>query len=98
MAARETLDPFIHPPVRLSIMTVLMTVSDADFNYLKEATGTTDGNLSAHLIRLQEAGYVKVLKGYLGRRPHTTCSLTITGRRAYEKYIRVLETYLRPGT
>lgn len=90
----ESLDPDIHAPVRLSIMTILISVKEADFNFLKEATGTSDGNLSTHLTKLVNAEYVKAVKRFVAKKPRTTCSITASGRLAYEKYIKALEQYI----
>ena len=89
------LDPIIHAPVRLAILTVLVGVKDADFNYLKDATETTDGNLSTHLTKLEQAKYIKVTKTFLGKKPRTTCSITQKGLTAYQDYIRILEGYIK---
>ena len=94
MSKLEPLDPVIHAPVRLSIMTILISVKEANFTYLKEATGTTDGNLSAHLSKLENARYLKTVKRFVGKKPKTTCSITAAGRSAYEKYIVTLEKYI----
>ena len=91
-----SLNQSIHAPVRLSIITVLISVMEADFNYLKEVTGTTDGNLSTHLSKLESAGYIKVVKTYAGKKPKTICSITEKGRKAYGEYIEALERYLKP--
>ncbi len=88
-------DAIIHAPIRLSIMTILLSVKDADFSYLKEATGASDGNLSTHLSKLEQAKYIKTVKRFKAKRPKTTCSLTAKGRLAYEKYILALESYLK---
>ncbi|MBD3349315.1 MAG: helix-turn-helix domain-containing protein [Candidatus Eisenbacteria bacterium] len=84
------LDPLIHAPVRLRILTILADAADADFVHLRDEIGTTDGNLSRHLAKLEEAGYVRVKKGYAGKRPRTTCSLTKKGRRAFLAYLEQL--------
>ncbi|MBD3366889.1 MAG: helix-turn-helix domain-containing protein [Candidatus Eisenbacteria bacterium] len=85
------LDQLIHAPVRLRIMTTLAEAVEADFVHLREETGTTDGNLSRHLTKLEEAGYVRVRKGYEGRKPRTTVSMTKKGRRALLSYLSQLE-------
>ena len=90
----EPLDPVIHAPVRLSIMTILISVRAADFNYLKEATGGTDGNLSVHLDKLARAKYLKAVKRFVAKKPRTTCSITDIGRSAYESYLATLERYI----
>lgn len=90
----EPLDPVIHSQVRLAVLSILISVQQADFNYLKQETGTTDGNLSTHLAKLEEAGYIKVKKSFQGKRPLTTCWLTEKGRSAFARYVRALENYL----
>lgn len=89
----EALDPVIHAQVRLAVLSILITARHADFNYLKRETGTTDGNLSTHLAKLEEAGYIQVKKTFQGKRPLTTCSLTEKGKSAFAKYLRALESY-----
>jgi len=92
-----SLDPVIHSQVRLAVLSILVSVENADFNYLKKATETTDGNLSTHLMKLEEAGYVAVAKSFRGKKPVTTCSLTGKGRSAFAHYVKALEAYLPPG-
>jgi len=89
----EPLDPVIHSQVRLAVLSILITARHADFNYLKKETGTTDGNLSTHLTRLEEAGYIQVKKAFQGKKPLTTCSLTEEGKSAFAKYLKALESY-----
>lgn len=93
----EPLDPVIHSQVRLAVMSILISVKQADFNFLKKAIETTDGNLSTHLSKLEEAGYISVKKTFRGKKPLTTCSLTEKGRTAFAKYLRALEGYLPTG-
>ncbi|MCP4582734.1 MAG: transcriptional regulator [candidate division Zixibacteria bacterium] len=95
MVKYTQLDPIIHAPIRLSAMTVLHSMKDADFGYLKEVTGATDGNLSTHLSRLESAEYIKIVKHFEAKKPKTTCSITAKGRVAYQKYISVLEQYIK---
>jgi DNA-binding MarR family transcriptional regulator len=80
------LDRVVHEPARLAIMAVLYTVEAADFIYLLHSTGLTKGNLSSHLMRLEEAGYVQINKGFRGKVPQTTCALTEQGRAAFQGY------------
>ena len=82
----ENLDKIIHEPARLLIMTHLYVVTDADFVYLKRATGLTAGNLSTHLTRLETAGFVKITKSFDCKKPKTTLELTKKGRKAFEDY------------
>jgi DNA-binding MarR family transcriptional regulator len=91
--ALSPLDPVIHSRVRLAIVSILASVEGAEFNYLKKATETTDGNLSTHLSKLEEAGYVSVRKSFQGKKPLTTCVLTARGREAFEGYLKALESY-----
>jgi DNA-binding MarR family transcriptional regulator len=86
-----TLDRVIHEPARLMIMTVLYAVSEADFIYLQNECGLTQGNLSSHLAKLEEAKYVDVEKKFKGKYPLTICSLTSKGRKAFEEYARIMQ-------
>ena len=80
------IDRLIHEPARLIIMTMLNVVESADFLFLQRETGLTKGNLSAHLTKLEEAGYVAIEKTYKGKIPLTVCRLTEEGRKAYKHY------------
>ncbi len=91
----EALDPIVHAPVRLAILTVLISVKSADFVYLKNATKTTDGNLSTHIQKLEDVGYVKITKSFIGKKPKTTLCITALGQTAYKKYVEGIETYLK---
>jgi DNA-binding transcriptional ArsR family regulator len=81
-----SLDRLIHQPARLAIMAVLSACESADFAYLLDATGLSKGNLSAHLSKLEEGGYVAIVKSFKGKYPNTSCSLTVTGQRAFNTY------------
>jgi DNA-binding HxlR family transcriptional regulator len=85
------LDPVIHSKVRLAVMSILVSVRDASFTYLKTAIGTTDGNLSVSLAKLEEAGYIKVKKSFQGKKPLTTCLVTVKGRDAFSRYVKALD-------
>lgn len=91
-----TVDRLVHEPARLAIMTNLYVVERANATYLLQQTGLTWGNLGSHLIKLEEAGYVDVVKGYNGRKPETTISLTMKGRDALLAYRGQLLTALAP--
>lgn len=80
------LDRLIHEPARLLIMSVLYTSEQADFTYLLTETGLTRGNLSSHLSKLEEAGYIVVEKTFRGKIPRTLCKMTDEGRTAFEAY------------
>lgn len=79
-------DRVIHEPARLAIVAVLAACDAADFVYLRNATQMTQGNLSAHLAKLEEAGYVSIEKRFQGKKPNTLCQLTDAGRSAFKKY------------
>ena len=80
------LDRIVHEPARLAIMVLLYVIESADFTFLINQTGLTWGNLSAHISRLEEAGYVEVEKSFKGKRPNTTLRLTAEGRKAFHDY------------
>jgi DNA-binding transcriptional ArsR family regulator len=85
------LDRIIHEPARLAILTILAAVAEVEFKYLEEATGLTKGNISSHASRLEEAGYVEVMKAFRGKVPVTSFRLTPKGRQAFHAYrIRLL--------
>ena len=83
----EQLNDVIHGRMRLGIMAYLVGNEAADFNELKDALNATQGNLSVHLRKLEEAGYVKITKGYNGRKPRTQVELTSAGRSAFKVYL-----------
>ncbi len=80
------LDQLIHAPARLNIITNLYVVESADFIFLKNLTGLTWGNLSAHLSKLEEAGYVDIKKSIVNKKTHSIAALTKAGRTAFEEY------------
>ncbi len=90
----EELNPLLHSQLRLAVMSVLMTVEEADFVYLKEKTEATAGNLSVQLEKLSAAGYIVIEKTFEGKRPRTVCRMTPSGRNAFEAYVEVLKKYL----
>ena len=85
------LDRVIHEPSRLMLTMILATVESADFLFLQRETGLTKGNLSAHLGKLEKAGYVKIEKTFKGKYPLTVCKLTTAGRKALTGYRLSLE-------
>lgn len=89
------LDPLVHQPARLMILTLLAAVESADFLYLLRQSGLTKGNLSSHLSRLEEGGLVEIEKTYRGKLPLTLCRLTPRGRESFEAYRRQLKVVLR---
>lgn len=87
-------DRLIHEPARLMIVAVLDSVEEADFQYLHLTTGLTKGNLSVHLSKLEEAGYVAISKTFRGKYPLTICRLTGTGAQKLAEYRRLLKVAL----
>lgn len=84
------LDRVIHEPGRLILMATLYAIEKADFVFLGQQCGLTRGNLSSHLARLEEAGYILIEKTFRGKTPQTLCSLTAAGRKAFEAYRRII--------
>lgn len=94
----ERLDPLLHSELRLAVMSILISVDEADFVYLKKQTGATSGNLSVQLDKLGEANYISIEKGFAGKKPRTLCRITDSGRDAFASYIEALKTYINPPT
>ncbi len=91
----QQIDDIIHSRIRLAIISLLISVEEAEFNFIKEKVNTTDGNLSVHIKKLEEAGYVSVKKEFIDRKPRTTYSLTKNGRKAFEDYLDNLEKLIK---
>ncbi len=91
----KDLDPLLHSQLRLAIMSILMAQDEAEFTFLKEKTSSTAGNLSIQLKKLEDAGYLKIKKGYKGNYPHTMCYLQVKGRKAFENYVEDLKSYFK---
>ncbi len=85
------LDPMIHAPIRLAVLSILISVESANFTYLKDTIGTTDGNLSTHLSKLEEQGYITIEKTFQGKKPLTTCAITEKGRTSFLQYLDQME-------
>lgn len=90
----KKLDPLLHSELRLAVMSVLVNLEEADFVYLREATGATAGNLSVQIDKLTAANYITIEKGFKGKKPQTTCRITPIGLDAFERYVDALKTYL----
>ena len=88
--ARHQLDEVIHAPVRFSIVAALASADEAEFAAVRDTVEVSDSVLSRQVSTLEAAGYVKVRKGYVGKRPRTWLSLTSGGRAAYEKHLAAL--------
>jgi DNA-binding transcriptional ArsR family regulator len=90
----KNLDPLLHAQLRLAVMSILIGLESADFTFLKEKTGATQGNLSVQIRKLSEAGYIEVKKSFRGNYPLTTCNITPKGIRAFEVYVDAIKGYL----
>lgn len=88
------IDTLIHAPARLMVLTYLYVVESVDYVFLNRLTGLTWGNLSTHLTRLEEAGYIDITKEFRGKKPNTTISLTEHGREAFRKYKQSMQQVL----
>ena len=89
------LDPILHSQVRLSIMSLLISVKSAEFSFLLENINTTKGNLSFQLAKLKEAEYIEIKKSFKGNYPLTTCEITEKGIKAYETYVNAIDEYFK---
>ena len=89
------LDRVIHEKGRLAIMSMLAASPELSFTEMRDALSMTDGNLTTHIRTLQESGYVSVTKSFQNNRPHTTCSLTAAGHKAFTNYINLLEKIIQ---
>jgi predicted transcriptional regulator len=90
----KDLDPLLHSQLRLAIMSLLISVKEAEFSFLKEKTGASSGNLSIQISKLAGANYIVVKKTFRDNYPLTTCSITPEGISAFEKYVADISTYL----
>ena len=91
----ENLNKIFDSRIRLGIMSALMVNEEVNFNELKELIAVTDGNLASHLKTLEEQGYIKVQKGFIGKKTNTTYSITKDGDRAFKSHLKALEKMIR---
>ena len=91
----KELDPILHSQLRLAIMSLLISVKEADFNFIKEKTESSSGNLSVQLQKLKEAGYIEITKAFKDNFPLTTCKITEKGIIAFEVYVKALKQYIQ---
>ena len=91
----KALDPLLHSQLRLAVISLLVSVKEAEFTFLKEKTGATAGNLSVQLQKLKEANYIEIIKQFKDNYPQTICKITKTGVQAFENYVTDLKKYLR---
>ena len=92
----KDLDPRLHSKLRLSIVSILMSVDEANFNFIKETTNATSGNISIQIKKLQEGGYIQVKKSFKNNYPNTSISITSKGIEAFETYVENLKKYINP--
>jgi len=88
------IDKLVHEPARYLILANLYVLDSADFLFVMRQTGLTRGNLSSHMSRLEDAGYIEIVKDYIGKKPHTMLRLTPTGRSSFEDYRKRMQAML----
>jgi DNA-binding MarR family transcriptional regulator len=88
------LDPILHSQLRLAVISLLISVKEAEFVFLKDKTNATAGNLSVQVQKLKDAGYIDVVKQFKDNYPQTICKITTKGIEAFEQYVKNLQTYL----
>lgn len=94
MSDFKALDPLLHSQLRLAVVSLLISVQEAEFTYLKDKTGATAGNLSVQINKLKDAGYIEVNKQFKNNYPQTTCKITRKGVDAFESYVNALKGYI----
>jgi len=92
----KELDPILHSQLRLAIMSLLISVKEAEFTFLKDKTGATAGNISVQIQKLKDANYIDVTKQFKDNYPQTLCKITPAGIAAFEEYVKNLQQYLKP--
>ena len=90
----SSVDKLIHEPARLNIMALLYVLESADFLFIMRQTDLTFGNLSTHMGKLENAGYIEIMKDFIGKKPHTMLRLTSKGRIAFENYRKQMNKFL----
>lgn len=91
----KDLDPILHTPLRLAVVSLLISVKEAEFTFIREKTNATAGNLSVQLNKLKEAGYIEITKQFKDNYPQTMCRITPVGINAFEQYVANLQSYLQ---
>jgi DNA-binding MarR family transcriptional regulator len=91
----KELDPILHSQLRLAVMSILITVKEAEFTFLKEQTNATAGNLSVQINKLKDADYIEVIKQFKDNYPQTVCKITRKGIKAFEEYVNNIQAYLK---
>ncbi|RNI34601.1 transcriptional regulator [Hanamia caeni] len=90
----KELDPILHSQLRLAVMSILVSIKEAEFSSLKEKTNATSGNLSVQISKLKEAGYIEIQKQFNNNYPQTLCKITPLGKEAFENYVKALQSYM----
>ena len=90
----KELDPILHAPLRLAVISLLLSVKEAEFTFIKEKTNSTAGNLSVQITKLKDAGYIDVIKQFKDNYPLTICKITPKGLDAFENYVKALQSYI----
>jgi DNA-binding transcriptional ArsR family regulator len=93
----KELDPILHSQLRLAVISLLISVREAEFTFLREKTNSTAGNLSVQINKLKDAGYIDVTKQFSNNYPQTICKITKKGIEAFETYVNALKSYMNPG-
>ena len=93
----KELDPILHSQLRLAVISLLISVKEAEFTFLKEKTNSTAGNLSVQINKLKDAGYIDVTKQFSNNYPQTICKITSKGVDAFEDYVKALQSYMNPN-
>ena len=93
----KELDPILHSQLRLAVISLLISVKEAEFTFIREKTAATAGNLSVQLNKLKEVGYIDVTKQFKDNYPLTLCKITKKGIDAFEQYVKALQSYMNPG-
>ena len=91
----KELDPILHSQLRLAVISLLISVKEAEFTFIKEKTNSTAGNLSVQLVKLKEAGYIEIAKQFKDNYPQTLCKISAKGIAAFELYVNALQSYLK---
>ena len=91
----KDLDPILHSQLRLAVISLLISVKEAEFTFIKEKTNSSAGNLSLQINKLKEAGYIDVTKQFRDNYPLTMCRITPEGITAFEKYVNALQSYMK---
>lgn len=94
MKSFRDLDPILHSQLRLAVMSLLISVKEAEFNYLKEQTNATAGNLSVQIQKLKDAGYIEVEKKFRDNYPLTICRILPAGVSAFKNYVAAIQEYI----